>query len=352
MANRPSSKGNGRPLPADAFTPRQLRCFEPKKAAERFADLGPSVILAIGGPGAGVNAHCDRISRQFGWTHLNAADLIRKAGCGPGEATAEVVLNLLKTAMEKAGWVDGRYIVSGFPQTFGEFQQYRQVMESAQPRAIPKFCLYFDTAATHPAQVKLSGRGVPPPPVSEEAQIAHENGVLPLIEHFRYEGLLQRIDVVRDVEKVWRDVQHMFLQVKIEDENTGEAPEEGPSWAPQGSPMKAIWQLRARQSEELLPHTNGHLSECIAKDGDSRQFNSHVLMSQYRTRHTRSSNNPRDQFVEPASMAQDIGWKEGVPTATASTGTPRYFTPRVQCHMTKHMDNMFSTSAQNIIRRW
>lgn len=298
-----------------------------------------------------MSAQCDRISRQFGWHHINAADLIRKSGCGPGEASAEVVLDLLQSAMQSAGWVDGRYIVSGFPSSFGEFTQYRQVMESFQPKASLKFCLYFDTAATSPAQLNLSARGAPPQ-ISEEAQDAHQRGLLPLMEHLRYEGLLQRVDVVRDVEKVWRDVERMFMQVKIEDENCGEASEEGPAWAPQGSPMKAVWQLRARQREEMLPSATGHTSESIAKDGDSRQFNSHVLMSQYRTRHTRSSNNPRDQFVEPASMAQDIGWKEGVPTATAITGTPRYFAPRVQCHMTKHMDNMFSTSAQNIIRRW
>lgn len=36
------------------------------------------MLYFVGGPGSGKGTHCERIVKQFGYTHLSAGDLLRK----------------------------------------------------------------------------------------------------------------------------------------------------------------------------------------------------------------------------------------------------------------------------------
>mmetsp|Transcript_37130 Transcript_37130/g.74949 ORF Transcript_37130/g.74949 Transcript_37130/m.74949 type:complete len:187 (-) Transcript_37130:210-770(-) len=116
--------------------------------------------------------------------------------------------------------------------------------------------------------------------------------------------------------------------------------------------MKAIWEMRNRQAEEM-GFANAITAESPVRGPEARQTTSYLHLKQRRTKHVRSLMSPREHFNQPVSIAMDIGWHVGdEDSGTPRAGCARSVFPRSTCPMTRHVENMYSTSAQHIIRRW
>ena len=102
----------------------------------------PEVVHVLGGPGCGKGTQCAKLVADHGFVHLSAGDLLRaERDSGSDDAklindyiTAgtivpiEITCNLIKVAMEKAGWAEKRFLVDGFPRSQNNFDGWRQVM--------------------------------------------------------------------------------------------------------------------------------------------------------------------------------------------------------------------------------
>eukprot|EP00927_Polykrikos_kofoidii_P052808 TRINITY_DN46779_c0_g1_i1.p1 TRINITY_DN46779_c0_g1~~TRINITY_DN46779_c0_g1_i1.p1 ORF type:complete len:177 (-),score=24.39 TRINITY_DN46779_c0_g1_i1:37-567(-) len=140
----------------------------------------------------------------------------------------------------------------------------------------------------------------------------------------------------------------------------------------QGATMKAIHNLRLNKHREWAPSSESVTCEKNVRGTQAKETESSRWMNEQRTKHARRFFSPRDNFVEPATMAQVVGWhadqrlRQNPVSAfsLASIGpgpqeddpklvtTERLYQPRSKCHMTQHMENMYQTHAQNIIRHW
>lgn len=170
--------------------------------------------------------------------------------------------------------------------------------------------------------------------------------------HFLYEGLMERIDASREAEKVWCDIQLYFVVEGHHDPPIGEN-------GHQGSPSKAIWKLREKQVEEIFPTGHAHTSTSCVKGPQSRAFTSYSILTKHREKHIRNMRSPVDNYSEPMTLSQEVGWHQpidgshiGAKGTPRGSTTPRSFYPRSTCAMTRHLENMYSTNAQHIIRRW
>ncbi|CAG2118404.1 unnamed protein product [Medioppia subpectinata] len=83
-----------------------------------------------GGPGSGKGTQCDRIVKQYGFTHLSTGDLLRDevaSGSELGKKLNEVmksgklvsneqVLALLKNAVQKKSSTSKGFLIDGYPR--------------------------------------------------------------------------------------------------------------------------------------------------------------------------------------------------------------------------------------------
>lgn len=103
----------------------------------------PKVFFVLGGPGSGKGTQCANLVRDFGFKHLSAGDLLR-AERARGGANAELInnyiaegkivpihitVNLIKDAMEEAGWDKHVFLIDGFPRSDENLQGWNDVMD-------------------------------------------------------------------------------------------------------------------------------------------------------------------------------------------------------------------------------
>eukprot|EP00913_Durusdinium_trenchii_P008393 g7884.t1 len=123
------------------------------------AIVKPAVVFVLGGPGAGKGTQCERISqrkRQGSEYGQLIESFIKEGKLVP----VEIVVNLLKQAMEKRGWSQGKFLVDGFPRSFENMEGWKEVLGG---KVNVKFALFFDCSeAVMEARIlergKTSGR--------------------------------------------------------------------------------------------------------------------------------------------------------------------------------------------------
>jgi UMP-CMP kinase len=342
-----------------------------KKAAV-IPEARPVVILVLGGPGAGKGTMSKRIAEEFKYIHLSTGDLLREERARPGSDMAQIIeehlmqgklvpdditVNVLLQAIEKVpDKKHAHFVIDGFPRDVAQMETFKNIIG---PKVILKSCLFFDcNQATMKSRLLAYGN----------SEYARDDDIEKIIDnriatfrqragavqrYFQYDGMLERIDANRDMEKVWVDVQQYFvMQSYREHEHHGQ--EVGG-----GSPVKAIWKLREKQVEEIFPTGHSHTAVTSTKETHARNFTSYTILSRHRDKHTRNMKPPMEHFHEPQTLAQEIGWhqpEEGEDIGAKGTprgmNTPRQFYPKNTCQMTRHLENMYSTNAQHIIRRW
>lgn len=98
------------------------------------------VIFVLGGPGCGKGTQCDKIVKQYGYTHLSSGDLLRdEVGSGSERGKAlnaimekgdlvplEVVLDLLAEAMLKKVSTSKGFLIDGYPREQAQGVQFEQ----------------------------------------------------------------------------------------------------------------------------------------------------------------------------------------------------------------------------------
>lgn len=191
------------------------------------AIFGPSVVFVLGGPGSGKGTVCERITEQFGYTHLSAGDLLReernRRGSQIGEliethikegklVPAEITVTLLKQAMEKHGWQGGKYLIDGFPRSLENLEAWENML---QDEVLPKFILFLD-CSEKVMEVRLLERGKTSGRSDDNIETIRKRFMtfrqesLPVVEKFEKQRLVRRIDATRSQEEVWQDVQVLF----------------------------------------------------------------------------------------------------------------------------------------------
>uniref|UniRef100_A0A7S4PX53 Adenylate kinase n=1 Tax=Alexandrium monilatum TaxID=311494 RepID=A0A7S4PX53_9DINO len=184
--------------------------------------LGPRVVFVLGSPGAGKGTQCSRISGAFGYTHLSAGDILREEGRRDSELAKDVregrlvcskkLVALLRRKMEEKGWQGGRYVIDGFPRSLANMREWDS---SVKGRASIKLCLHLDCSeAISEARLleygKISGRSDDNPESIRKRFSTWYHESQPVLQRFKEEGLLQRVDAEQGVEAVWADVRGLF----------------------------------------------------------------------------------------------------------------------------------------------
>ncbi|MCJ1377258.1 bifunctional uridylate/adenylate kinase [Xylographa soralifera] len=206
------------PPPAD-----KPQLSAPKKDTPTFSPDKVSVIFVLGGPGAGKGTQCDRLVRDYGFTHLSAGDLLREEQDREGsqfgslikdyikEGTIvpmEITVQLLENAMNddlthKHG--NGRFLIDGFPRKMDQALKFE---ESVCPS---KFTLFFD-CPEDVMQERLLNRGKTSGRADDNAESIKKRfktfveTSMPVVEYFEKEGKVVRIPATRAPDEVYAEV--------------------------------------------------------------------------------------------------------------------------------------------------
>jgi UMP-CMP kinase len=316
-----------------------------KKEKQLLPEAMPTVIVMGGPPGCGKTTNCERIAKHFHYIRLSVADLMQEEqnrDVSDGNALPEFKISVLKKAMEH-NWKKGKYIIDDFPMDARHWQAFMDIL---MDKVYFKYCLYLD-CAEEARQKRLQMFECAEDIQRDYAAFSQEAGLV--IHMLRYEGRFRRVDCNREPEKVWAEIQQMFLVQEHRDAMSSEIVHQ--------TPAKALWSLRDKQSEEIFPTEHSHTSTSIVKA--PLGFSSYTILARHREKHTRNMHAPVDNYHLPATLSQEIGWHSGVGEGNligakgipVGGSTPRVFHPKNTCSMTRHMENMYSTNAQNIIRR-
>ncbi|KAJ3672623.1 hypothetical protein LUZ60_007344 [Juncus effusus] len=93
-----------------------------------LSDRKIKIVLVLGGPGSGKGTQCEKIVKNFGFTHLSAGDLLR-AECKSGSEYGKMIENLMKEGklvpsdlivplIQKAMFEsrNDKFLIDGFPR--------------------------------------------------------------------------------------------------------------------------------------------------------------------------------------------------------------------------------------------
>merc|ERR1740121_1107058 len=209
-----------------------LRRVDAERSAEEVwssvrASFGPAVVFVLGGPGAGKGTQCARISATFGYTHLSAGDLLREERKRPGSQYGELIegyiregklvpvtitVKLLEQAMQRHGWMGGKYLIDGFPRSFDNMAGWQEVLGD---KVDVKFALFFQCSEAC-MEARLLERGKTSGRADDNAESIRKrfqtfkNESMPVAEKLEAQGLLRRVDAERSAEEVWSSVRASF----------------------------------------------------------------------------------------------------------------------------------------------
>jgi len=179
----------------------------------------PFVLFVLGGPGSGKGTQCLKLVEKFGFVHLSAGDLLRaERNSGSENATlindyiskgsivpVEITVNLIKSAMESAGWADKRFIIDGFPRNADNLDGWNNIMENITD---VKGVLYLDTTeATMEARLlergKTSGRVDDKPEIIKKRFDTYLNETMPIINCYSEKCMTYKVDSGASIDEVF-----------------------------------------------------------------------------------------------------------------------------------------------------
>ncbi|KAH8404254.1 hypothetical protein KR215_002455 [Drosophila sulfurigaster] len=187
----------------------------------------PKVVFVLGGPGAGKGTQCSKIVQRFQFTHLSAGDLLREERAREGSqfgqliedyirngqiVPVEVTCSLLENAMKNSGKT--RFLIDGFPRNQDNLDGWNRQMDG---KADMQFVLFFDCAEDVCVE-RCLGRGQSGSGRSDDNMESlkkriqtYNNDSLPIIKFFEQAGQVKTIDASPDAEKVFEEVERVFL---------------------------------------------------------------------------------------------------------------------------------------------
>jgi len=175
------------------------------------------IVFVLGGPGAGKGTQCERIVKDYGYTHLSAGDLLReevKSESDVGKACAtlmkegalvpmHVTIQLLKNAMVKSGATN--FLIDGFPRAVDQAEAFEKGIKKA------KKVLFFD-CPEETMRERLLKRGETSGRSDDNAEAIVKRfktfveQSLPVITKYDKRGIVAKISAVPGPEEVYEEV--------------------------------------------------------------------------------------------------------------------------------------------------
>lgn len=205
----------------------------PNQPTFRYIPKAPSskritVVFILGGPGSGKGTQCEKVVKEFEFTHLSTGDLLREeveSGSSLGQNIAtlmkegklvpnSIVLSLLKKAIHSG--VSDKFLIDGFPR---EFDQIKLFEKEVGPYA---FAIYFDCPDSVLTERclergKSSGRvDDNEESIKKRIKIFHQQS-LPAIDHFKQIGKLRRIDANKEIDSIYEQTRKHFVTIMKND---------------------------------------------------------------------------------------------------------------------------------------
>ncbi|CAH0713096.1 unnamed protein product, partial [Brenthis ino] len=190
----------------------------------------PEVVFVLGAPGAGKGTQCSLISKEFGFVHLSAGDLLREERQRPGSeygemieekirngeiVPVEVTCSLIHKAMQKSGKT--QFLIDGFPRNKDNLEGWERVM-SDKTKLL--FVLFFECSRDLCTQRCLnrgaagSGRSDDNLESLKKRFNTYLNDTMPIIEHYDEKGLVRRVNAENGPDEVFTKVKKVFYNME------------------------------------------------------------------------------------------------------------------------------------------
>ncbi|KAI5634935.1 adenylate kinase domain-containing protein [Phthorimaea operculella] len=191
----------------------------------------PEVVFVLGAPGSGKGTQCSFISKEYGFEHLSAGDLLREERQRPGSeygemieekirngliVPVEVTCSLLHKAMQKSG--KSRFLIDGFPRNKDNLDGWEREM-SDKTKLL--FVLFFECSKDICTE-RCLGRGAAGSGRSDDNLESLQkrfqtylNDTMPIIAHYDQQGLVRTVNAEKCPEDVFCCVKKAFEGVGI-----------------------------------------------------------------------------------------------------------------------------------------
>jgi len=190
----------------------------------------PNVVFVLGGPGTGKGTMCELAETQLGWTHLSTGELLRaerQAG-GPSAdiiekclaagklAPNEIVVTLLKNAMENATRTTGmkNFLIDGFPRSLTNLEGWYEIFgrETKLPKMLYLECPYAVLEQRILGRANFTGRSDDNVESIKLRFDTFKAETLPTVELFRSKNLCVEIDTSQDRQTVYAQVESSLAE--------------------------------------------------------------------------------------------------------------------------------------------
>lgn len=175
-------------------------------------------VLLIGPPASGKGTQGRRIAAHFSVTYLSSGELLRAqvaAGTELGRRVADdlaagdlvpddLMLEVLRTPLDEA-LTSGGYVLDGFPRNVA--QAHELTAFAAKLGGAPEVAIWFDVADAELLR-RTRSRALSEGRVDDVDAVARHRidvyvaATAPLIDHYRAQGLLVRVDAAQPVDEV------------------------------------------------------------------------------------------------------------------------------------------------------
>ena len=186
----------------------------------------PDIVFVLGGPGSGKGTQCAKLVSEFNFMHLSAGDLLRaERDSGSEQAEminnfikegkivpASVTVNLIKQAMEKAGWADRKYLIDGFPRNAENYEAFFSLMTGHcnVKRAIHFTCSEAILTERILERAKTSGRVDDNEETLKLRFATYRDQQVPILARFKDANTLSDIDCSRTIDEIFDDVKKLI----------------------------------------------------------------------------------------------------------------------------------------------
>mmetsp|Transcript_39298 Transcript_39298/g.58010 ORF Transcript_39298/g.58010 Transcript_39298/m.58010 type:complete len:249 (+) Transcript_39298:51-797(+) len=187
------------------------------------------VVFVLGGPGAGKGTQCTLLSKNHGWAHLSAGDLLRAERKKSGSKLADIInsnisagkivpseitTQLIKNAMVELQSTQGqiKFLIDGFPRSEGNVTSWQEVVGDA---AVLEYVLFFECpydilTSRLLERGKTSGRSDDSLDVIRKRFNTYREESMPIIDMYEKEGKVRKILADRSIEDVYAEVESIL----------------------------------------------------------------------------------------------------------------------------------------------
>ena len=190
------------------------------------------VVFLLGGPGCGKGTNAIKISKKFGYVHLSAGDLLREEKSNPNSKHGELInsymkegklvppeipTQLLKAKMEELQKVNkNKFLIDGFPRSYQNLEFWNNIIGDYVDLQFVLFLECKDDIMIDRAlkRGKKSGRVDDNIETLRKRLDTYKKESLPVIEHFRKNGLLEEVNSNRTKKEVFDDIALIFKKYR------------------------------------------------------------------------------------------------------------------------------------------